>query len=1030
MAQRDHDGSEHAGTRAWDRGHDRDTDRDSRSGAGQGEAAADRGPDPSPADQWFGDASPPPPPYAIDEGALPPPPYAVGGAGPYAAEQPNPQYPAGRQRPQPPEHAPDQVAGHPGQPGYPGRQGMPGEQEHPGRPQQGQPAGPPQGWHRDQHGPAQGPPPGPQQPSAPAGRPSAPHQQPEPPQPAGHQQPSAPEHHPSGPYPAGPPPAAQPSGPQQPQGGHPSGPQQFPPPADRPAAPVAYNGQPMRQAPVRPADGSGAVPPVPAPPGADPAQGGGWAPPAESGQGPPPAPGPGAGELVPGDGDPQRPAADAGSADETIRRFPDPATEHEHQQEQQQEPAERGAPEPASESDHGPAPESSANGFAQWAPPERAPGPESRPNPAANGSGPRPQEHASTEVFPPVRGDFPEPLAAPPEPGIPAPPQEPPRSSAPGRGGYAGTGPQWTTAEPAPPPEPEPDAERTARLPEPPASPPLVGDGPGRPPRPQQAPDAPGSPAGGEDIPDPEQLPPLPPHAARRGPAPGQGPPADMPPPPGPAPYADADPAAAPPGPGQPGQHSAGTGGWSWSPPAAGEVPREAWAPPAEPGHGTGGNRPPAPPHPPQHPGWEPGSAPSGPQPGPQAWNAAPPPVPDPGPAQQRPASGPQPAAGQQPYDPYRHGGGHNPAGAPPPPPGPPGGYGPPGYPPPGERPGYPGQAPSGAQPGFQYHAHFADGVQPAHPGQGGQPETSDDLRADNLVSGKRSGPSKGWRKVLHSATFGMVDVGESAAEQRRRELTERARTHVGGGHHRVAVLSLKGGVGKTTTTVALGSMLASLRGDRVLAVDANPDRGTLSDKVQLETAATIRDLLNEKEAITRYADIRGFTSQALSRLEILASDRDPAVSEAFSEDDYREVCWLLEHYYSICLTDCGTGLLHSAMRGVLGLSDQVVLVSSASVDGARSASATLDWLEAHQYGSLVRGAVVVLSMVRTSKSSVDLDRLEQHFASRCRAVVRVPWDAHLEEGAEVDLDRLAAPTRDSYLQLAATVGEAFAWPR
>ncbi|WP_083932681.1 AAA family ATPase [Nocardiopsis halophila] len=322
-----------------------------------------------------------------------------------------------------------------------------------------------------------------------------------------------------------------------------------------------------------------------------------------------------------------------------------------------------------------------------------------------------------------------------------------------------------------------------------------------------------------------------------------------------------------------------------------------------------------------------------------------------------------------------------------------------------------------------------------AYPEVAGQQQagSAEELDAASLVRGgpPRRKPGRGWRRAVHAASFGLVNPGESADEKRRNELVARARTHVAGGHHRVAVLSLKGGVGKTTTTVALGSMLASLRGDRILAVDANPDRGTLSDKVRLETAATIRDLLNERHTITRYADIRGFTSQALSRLEILASDRDPAVSEAFSENDYREVSRLLEHYYSICITDCGTGLLHSAMRGVLGLADQVVLVSSPSVDGARSASATLDWLEAHEYGYLVRGAVVVLSMVRTSgKSSVDLDRLEQHFASRCRAVVRVPWDPHLEEGAEVDLDRLAPGTRDSYLRLGATVGEAFAWPR
>jgi MinD-like ATPase involved in chromosome partitioning or flagellar assembly len=244
-------------------------------------------------------------------------------------------------------------------------------------------------------------------------------------------------------------------------------------------------------------------------------------------------------------------------------------------------------------------------------------------------------------------------------------------------------------------------------------------------------------------------------------------------------------------------------------------------------------------------------------------------------------------------------------------------------------------------------------------------------------------------------------------------------------------VLSLKGGVGKTTVTVGLGSTLASLRGDRVIAVDGNPDRGTLSDKVRLETPATIRDLLNERSLVTRYADVRAYTSQASSRLEILASDRDPGVSVAFSADDYRAVTGVLERYYSICITDCGTGLLHSAMAGILELADQIVLVSSPSVDGARSASATLDWLEAHGYADHVRSGVVVLSAIRRkSKSTVDLDRLEQHFAARSRGVVRVPYDPHLEEGAEVDLEMLNEETADAYLNLAALVADGFAHPR
>ena len=148
-----------------------------------------------------------------------------------------------------------------------------------------------------------------------------------------------------------------------------------------------------------------------------------------------------------------------------------------------------------------------------------------------------------------------------------------------------------------------------------------------------------------------------------------------------------------------------------------------------------------------------------------------------------------------------------------------------------------------------------------------------------------------------------------------------------------------------------------------MIAVDANPDRGTLSDKVQLETAATIRDLLNERDQVQRYADVRALhLAVAPPAGGARLGPRPGGVGGVQRRRLPRRGAEVLEHFYSICITDCGTGLLHSAMAGVLGLADQIVLVSSPSVDGARSASATLDWLEAHDCGDLVRNAVVVLS--------------------------------------------------------------------
>jgi MinD-like ATPase involved in chromosome partitioning or flagellar assembly len=159
----------------------------------------------------------------------------------------------------------------------------------------------------------------------------------------------------------------------------------------------------------------------------------------------------------------------------------------------------------------------------------------------------------------------------------------------------------------------------------------------------------------------------------------------------------------------------------------------------------------------------------------------------------------------------------------------------------------------------------------------------------------------------------------------------------------------------------------------------------------------------------------------------VLASDSDPHVSHAFSEEDYRDTVSILERFYNLVLTDCGTGLLHDAMRGILGLANSLVVVSSASLDGARSASATLDWLEAHGLENLAKNAVVVISSVRPGGGIVDVLQLEDHFASRCRDVITIPYDPHLESGGVLDINELEQETADAYLELAAAVGEGFA---
>jgi MinD-like ATPase involved in chromosome partitioning or flagellar assembly len=299
------------------------------------------------------------------------------------------------------------------------------------------------------------------------------------------------------------------------------------------------------------------------------------------------------------------------------------------------------------------------------------------------------------------------------------------------------------------------------------------------------------------------------------------------------------------------------------------------------------------------------------------------------------------------------------------------------------------------------------------------------DLSTVALLGQPKRAPSQGWRKWLYVASFKLLNPGESPKVIRQNRLVSRVKRPLRG-CYRIALLSLKGGVGKTTITATLGATFASTRGDRVVAVDANPDRGTLSQKVPLETPATVRHLLRDAEGIQAYSDVRGYTSQGPSRLEVLASESDPAVSEAFSSDDYKRTLEVLERFYSLVLTDCGTGMLHSAMSAVLEKADVLIVISSGSVDGARSASATLDWLDAHGHQDMVRNSIAVINGVRPRSGKVDMKKVVDHFSRRCRAVQQVPFDPHLEEGAEVSLDRLRPQTREALIELAAVVADGF----
>ena len=310
---------------------------------------------------------------------------------------------------------------------------------------------------------------------------------------------------------------------------------------------------------------------------------------------------------------------------------------------------------------------------------------------------------------------------------------------------------------------------------------------------------------------------------------------------------------------------------------------------------------------------------------------------------------------------------------------------------------------------------------------RGDSPEPSAMLTDDRLIetSGRYQEEPEGfWQHLLYRLSFRKINVGDSRAVRVRKAMDLRIASPFEQGTKFVPVMTRKGGVGKTTVTTLLGIAMAQVRDDRVLAIDANPDRGTLAERIPKATGATVRDVVKLASGIRSFTDFSELVSKDKSRLHVLASDADPLLSEAFDEDDYNVVADQAARFYSVVLTDCGTGVVHSVMRPTLERANALVVVSGGSVDEARLASETLTWLEANGYQELVKNAIVALNTATQGTNVVKLDQIEQHFASRVRDVVKIPYDPFLAAGSIIEWSRLSPYTREAARELAALVVE------
>jgi MinD-like ATPase involved in chromosome partitioning or flagellar assembly len=294
----------------------------------------------------------------------------------------------------------------------------------------------------------------------------------------------------------------------------------------------------------------------------------------------------------------------------------------------------------------------------------------------------------------------------------------------------------------------------------------------------------------------------------------------------------------------------------------------------------------------------------------------------------------------------------------------------------------------------------------------------------DLLVARRRPPAGNGWRALVNRMTLGRVNPEPSTKSEQTNELIGRVCAPLAD-VHKVAFVSAKGGVGKTTIAVALGSAVARLRGDRVIAVDVDADLGDLSARFNERGGplTNIENLVLLEEA-KRYADVRAHTLMNRDRLEMLGAQNDPRSTYRLGADDYEAAMTILENHFNVIFLDCGTPIGGPLFGRICDSVTGLVVVASDDVRGVEGTLATLDWLDAHGYGRLLHHSVVVLNSIRKSKAFVDVEAVENQFRKRVPDFFRIPYDPHLATGLAVEFTSLKRGTRNALLDLAGGVAQ------
>jgi MinD-like ATPase involved in chromosome partitioning or flagellar assembly len=232
-----------------------------------------------------------------------------------------------------------------------------------------------------------------------------------------------------------------------------------------------------------------------------------------------------------------------------------------------------------------------------------------------------------------------------------------------------------------------------------------------------------------------------------------------------------------------------------------------------------------------------------------------------------------------------------------------------------------------------------------------------------------------------------------------------------------IAVISPKGGVGKTTVTFLIGNLLASRLKVRAIAIDANPDFGTLATLAPEAAASdhSLADLLAAMPRLSSGAEVWPYVSRLPTGLHVLAAPRRAEVMERITPALYGDLLAFLGQYYEIVLLDLGTGITDPLSTFAVQRADQVAVVT------------TPEWITATSVSSALHHLDLTRPMVIASPTA-DWRAAARHFAGhRLARQVTIPYDEQLRtmlDSGTFTLDALRRATRLPIKELGVEIAE------